>query len=269
MMHKNMIIEESVIADLPSPVMHKIDFGQNLPFTGAGVKVAIVDTGKPDHADIHNEKGFINFADSHTVSDTMGESTIAAGIIGANNPQKIVGIAPECEMYFAKISRDDGTVSVESFMAALLWTAIKNVDIVVLPMTMDMDSAIFHDAVKKLFKANIPVVCFAGAYGYPQYPSSYPEVLSVGATSHNGKRAGFSQEGKINVIGTSITSTYLNQKYCVASGGVCATAVAAGITALVIEQTKKAKTTVEVMGIYNTVGKLLQNQQRVEDTNVV
>ena len=239
MPHKNIFAEEAVLQDLPAQVEHTAGvYGYPMRGTGKGVRIAIIDTGKPDHMGIKDAVEYVNFADSYTANDTVGQSTIVAGIIGASVPGKIVGIATDAELYFAKINGEDGKVSIDAFISAYLWAIIKNVDIIVMPMTTNHKSDIFRDTVQKALDSNICVVCSAGFDGYLQYPSSYPGVLSVGALNQSGEKAGFSGRGMVNMVGTSICSTYVNQSYCVASGSACATAIVGGITALAVEESK-------------------------------
>lgn len=239
MLHRNIFAEEAVLQDLPAQVEHTA-FGYGYPVygTGKGVRIAIIDTGKPDHLGIADAIESVNFADSYTPNDTIGQSTIVAGIIAASQPGKMIGIATDVELYFAKINREDGKVSIDAFISAYLWAIIKNVDIIVMPMTTDHESDIFRDTVQKAINSNICVICSAGFDGYTQYPPSYPGVLSVGALKQSGEKANFSGRGRVNAFGTSICSTYVNQSYCVASGSACATAIVGGITAIVVEEAK-------------------------------
>lgn len=260
MPHRNIFAEESVLQDLPAVVEHTPSaYGFNISGSGKGVKVAIIDTGYAEHDAIKNASEHVNFADSHTALDTVGQSTIVAGIIAANKSDKMMGMAPDVELYYAKINGDDGKVSIDAFISAFLWSIIKGVDVIVMPMTTDSTNDIFRDAVAKAVQSNICVINSAGMHGYTQYPASYDGVLSVGALKQSGERAGFSGEGKVNVVGTSICSTYVNQNYCVASGSACATAIVGGLAALVVEG-MKANGLVEPIKVYSQIEALTKGQ---------
>jgi len=235
---KNVFSEESIVKDFPAKVEHSASsYGYNIKGSGTGIKVAILDTGKTDHLAIKEIKDSINFSSSHTVYDTTGQSTIVSGIIAGNN-DKILGIAPGVDLYYAKIIDDDGKVEIDAFVSSVLWAIIKQVDVIVVSMTTDISSDIFNLTIEKATKNNICVVCSAGHKGYTHYPAAYPSVLSVGALSQNGKIANFSLNGAVNEVGTSICSTYLKQTYCVASGSSIATAIIGGATALVLKKMK-------------------------------
>lgn len=266
MPHRSIFAEEAVLKDLPALVDHSAAaYGYNISGTGKGVSIAIVDTGKPDHLAIKNIGDSVNMADSYTVLDTVGQATIVGGIIGANNPEKMIGIAPEATLHFVKVSGDDGKVGLDAFVSGFLWSVIKSVDIVVVPMTTNVSLDIFRDAVKKAVKSNICVVCSAGFYGYEQYPSAYDGVLSVGAQTQNGERAGFSALGKVNAVGTSICSTYVNQNFCVARGSAIATAIVGGLAALVVEDMKLTGQ-VNPLEAYEKIEALIKGTNNVQGT---
>ena len=102
------------------------------------------------------------------------------------------------------------------------------------------------EATEKAYSSNIVMICAAGQKGYPQYPSSYPNLLSVGALTRSGELADFSCSGHIDVIGTSMISTHVRDNFIVASGGACAAAYAAGLFALHMN-TYKTRPPVDVM----------------------
>lgn len=263
MPHRNIFAEEAVLKDLPALVDHSAAaYGFNISGTGKGVNIAIVDTGKPDHLAIKNIVDCVNLAESYTVLDTVGQASIVGGIIGANNPEKIIGLAPEANLSFIKISGDDGKVGLDAFVSGFLWSVIKGVDIIVVPMTTDVSLDVFREAVKKAARSNICVICSAGFYGYTQYPASYDTVLSVGAQTQNGERAGFSAEGKVNVVGTSICSTYVNQSFCVARGSAIATAIVGGLAALVVEKIK-LKGQIDPIQVYKQIEALTKGTHNV------
>lgn len=72
-------------------------------FNGAGVKVAIIDTGIDIDSTDLNVAGGISFIEGTTYDDDNGHGTALAGIIGAKeNGEGLVGIAPEAELYAVK-----------------------------------------------------------------------------------------------------------------------------------------------------------------------
>lgn len=253
MSHKNIFAEEIVLRNLPSPVSHSAaNYGYNIDGNGRGVKISIIDTGRPDHLALKSSANSINFSQSQSEVDTIGQSTIVSGIIGANEPTLMTGMAQGAELYYAKICNDDGKVGIDAVVSGFLWSIIKGVDIIIMPMTLDNSHEIFKDTVEKATNSNICVICSAGFHGYEQFPASYSGVMSVGATNQKGERAGFSALGKVNAVGTSICSTYVNQHFCIARGSAIATAVVGGLAA-VVAGNLKAKGQINPIEVYSQV----------------
>jgi len=96
---------------------------------GAGVKVAVIDTGIDDcHPDLKdNVKGGINIVDStKSPRDDNGHGTHVAGIVAARaNDFGVVGTAPGASLYAVKVLDASGSGALSSVVTALDW-AVKN-----------------------------------------------------------------------------------------------------------------------------------------------
>ena len=142
-----------------SPADYKISNS----FTGAGVKIAIIDSGCPSHKDIKVSGDKISFCNNNrTTVDKMGHSTIVSGIINAKNKKVITGLAPNAKMYYAKVIDDQGNSSFNSLLSAILWAIVKEVDIITLALGTQYDYSIIHDAVQKARKNGICIFAAAG-----------------------------------------------------------------------------------------------------------
>jgi hypothetical protein len=237
MPHKNVFNEDALLKSLAAPVNYN-EQALNLGFsgTGEGVRIAVISSGVPDHAAIKGVGRGISFSDSSTLDDAIGQATIVSGIMAADEPLMMVGVAPKASLMYAKVANDDGKIAAESVISSILWGIIKKVDIIVLPVTIDVDFPAMEGAIKKAASSNIAVVCSAGTRGYPQYPAEYEETLSVGVLNHSGELADYSATGDINVIGTSMPSTHVRQYYVIASGGTCSAGFGAGLLALLMAE---------------------------------
>jgi subtilisin family serine protease len=178
-------------------------------WTGAGVGVAVVDTGLDfDHADlglapeIAGVNSFSAFGGS--CQDFHGHGTHVGGIVAAiNNTIDVVGVAPEATLYCVRVFEPDpveGAVSTdEDLMAGLDWIAT-NANLVTPPIRVinmslgrpkgfedQNPSHPLHLAVKALYDMGISVVVAAGndpaSEATDQVPAGYPEVISVASTS--------------------------------------------------------------------------------------
>lgn len=180
-----------------------------LPYTGAGVGVAVVDTG----IDLANQDLLVGTKSYSAVSasakDDNGHGTHVSGIIGAaNNTIGVVGVAPQARVYAVKVLDRKGSGTDSSILAGLDWVAnnaatvspaIKVVNMSLgRPGTLG-DNPALRQAVQALVKKGITVVVAAGNDSSKEVsqmvPATYPEVIAVASTSaKNGgsQYAGFS-----------------------------------------------------------------------------
>lgn len=218
-------------------------YGISDKYTGINVKIAIIDSGLPDHKDIKindieiNKKSHSFCDNTKNVYDKLGHSSILTGIIKSKNDRSIIGLAPNVDLYFAKIIDDYNCSSFNSLVAAILWAIIKKVDIITISLGTDYNYQILHDAIKKAHNENI-CICAAGGDKIQNatitFPAKYPEVFSVNSLSIKKLKE------KIDfVIPTkNIYSTYIKNLYVKTSGSSVANAILTGLTALIIEKYK-------------------------------
>jgi subtilisin family serine protease len=171
-----------------------------LAFTGAGVGVAVVDTG----IDLANQDLLVGSksysAISRSANDDNGHGTHVAGIIGAvNNTIGVVGVAPQARVYAVKVLDRSGSGTDSSIIAGLDWVA-KNASAVtpairVVNMSLGRpgtlaDNPVLRQAVQKLTQLGITVVVAAGNDATKevaqQVPATYPEVIAVASTTAKG-----------------------------------------------------------------------------------
>ncbi len=97
---------------------------------GAGVKVLVIDSGIAlNHPDLKaNYKGGYDFFNGDTIPEppyndaSLAHGTKCSGIIAAvDNNFGGIGVAPEVELYMARISNDDGGTCWEYIHEAILW----------------------------------------------------------------------------------------------------------------------------------------------------
>jgi len=222
---------------------------------GAGVKVAIIDSGlKIDHPEFDRSKiiltrNFLYTGDDETlksdVTDECGHGTHCAGIIAAKG-LKCNGIAPEVQLIIGKIyrKREDG-INSTLFVEAVKWAFENDADIISVSLTMDTMSDDEQRTMSSLFidKPNVMMVGsiengddlgFDRADMYP--PALTNDCYSVGNIDNNNKIYYTMRCSYIDILapGYNIYSTWNDGNYKTDSGCSMSTPFVAGIIALLL-----------------------------------
>ncbi|SFJ65147.1 Subtilase family protein [Paenibacillus sp. UNC496MF] len=209
--------------------------------TGLDVRVAILDTGVDfHHPDLkENIKAVIDFTgSSYGGRDRQGHGSHCAGIIGAeDNGQGMIGVAPQTELYCAKVLSDNGSGGFDSIIKGIRWAIDKKVHLISMSLGCAMEPPQeLHDAIKAAAAAGIIMVAATGNENhYVDWPAMYDEVIAVSAMGRNHERASFSNYGLKNEImapGVDILSCYKDGGYARLSGTSMATPLMAGSIAL-------------------------------------
>ncbi|MEK7516477.1 MAG: S8 family serine peptidase, partial [Patescibacteria group bacterium] len=181
---------------------------------GEGVRVAVLDTGgfNPMHMDFPLNYGgcvsFVDFGDKEDPEpclDGHGHSTHVTGTIAArDNLVGVVGIAPEAEIWNAKVLSDGGFGLWSWIIAGLEWAAENDVRVVNMSLGGFFDSLDLHDACDAAAEAGVIIVAAAGNGGSfwginfntITYPGRYESVIAVAAIDSAGAHASFSSTGE-------------------------------------------------------------------------
>lgn len=232
--------------------------------TGAGIKVAVVDTGiDSTHPDFANRISQIKDFTGEGPSDNNGHGTHVAGIIGgtgAASGGKYKGVASACTLLAAKVLRGDGSGSTSDVMAGIEWAVQQGVHVINLSLGSD-GACDGTDALSTLCDAAVArgiVLCVAAGNAGPGAstvgsPGCAKTVITVGATTDADQVAGFSSRGPTSdarvkpevcfpgsgivacrASGTSMGAP-VNNLYTSASGTSMATPHAAGACALLLQ----------------------------------
>lgn len=237
--------------------------------TGAGVRVAILDTGvASDNPDISTQVvARRNFSGTATAEDNYGHGTHVAGIVAAaHNSAGVASVCPECDIVDVKVLNDSGSGSTSNIVNGIAWAASAktgdgNADIINMSLGQRVSSRTLETAVQNAWKAGVVIVAAAGNGGSQAkiYPGAYPNVIAVAATDNNDAKASFSSYGAkwvdVAAPGVSIFSTFPNhdfvlesngrsEGYDIASGTSMASPVVAGVAALALSSHPNASNTV-------------------------
>jgi subtilisin len=218
--------------------------------TGAGVKVAVIDSGidctHPDlAANCAGGYDFVN--DDDDPMDDLGHGTHVAGIVAAvYNGVGVVGVAPDVELYALKVLDYNGSGWWSEVIAALQWAVDHGIQVTNNSYAGESETepAALRTAFDNAYAAGVLNVAAAGNSGNAEgtgdnvpYPARFDSVIAVAATDQNESRASFSSTGpavELAAPGVSITSTTMGGGYGAVSGTSFACPHAAGAAALVI-----------------------------------
>jgi subtilisin family serine protease len=235
-------------------------------FKGAGIKVAVVDTGIDDtHPDfagrIMATKSFVG----NSARDDNGHGTHVAGTVAGNGSKsngKYVGVAPEAHLYIAKVLQADGSGSMSSVMAGIEWAVLEQqVQIINLSLggttTCDGTDALSVLCDEAVLQAGV-VMCIAAGNAGPRQQTIGPPgcaryVITVGAVDDDDRVADFSSRGPtadgrvkpdivfpgVGIVAPQAAGTRLGpvieEGYVASDGTSMATPHASGVAALMLQ----------------------------------
>jgi subtilisin len=153
--------------------------------TGAGVKVAIIDSGvEGSHPVIAGrlvESVTVQIVDDETEVvpdepiDMYGHATACAGIV--------IGLAPEVEIYSVRVLGADLRGKGSAFLAGLEWAVERGVQVMNLSLSSKSERLfpLFHEVVDDAYFKHVALVCAVNNVPGLSFPSTFSSVFSVAA----------------------------------------------------------------------------------------
>ena len=212
--------------------------------TGAGVRVAVVDSGiEHDHPaledsvrggvaieyDVHAQLNLRYDADPEP-HDSFGHGTACAGIIHA--------IAPQAEIYSVRVLSGDMGGRAIQFAAGIDWANDNGMHVVNMSLSTSKEEyyGLFHKIVDESYFKNVVLVSAVNNIPAPSYPSTYSTVISVAA--HEGKDPytfyyNPSPPVEFGAPGIDLRVAWANKSYIVSTGNSFAAPHITGLVALI------------------------------------
>ncbi|MBW1739913.1 MAG: S8 family serine peptidase [Deltaproteobacteria bacterium] len=192
--------------------------------TGAGVKVAIIDTGidytHPDLAANFDpvNKGYDFVDDDDEPLDENGHGTHCAGIVAArDNAEGVVGVGPEAKLYAVRVLDRRGSGLLSDIIAGLDWSVVNGMQVISMSLGTTIYSLSLETACNNAYNAGLVLIAAAGNSGDGDpstdeysYPAAYGSVIAVGATDSTDAAPFWSNSGpylELAAPGVSIYST--------------------------------------------------------------
>jgi subtilisin family serine protease len=214
---------------------------------GAGVRVAIIDTGiDSSHPDLVGQVdgGYSAITKSEAADayqDDNGHGTHVAGTVAALRDNRgVVGVAPMARLYGVKVLDADGSGNLSDVIDGIVWAASNDMQVANMSLGAPFGSDTMLRALRFAKGRGLIIVAAAGnSGGSVGYPGAYPETIAVSASDSNDALAGFSSRGpEVDFIapGVDIVSTKMGGGFVSYSGTSMAAPHVAGIAAMAVAQ---------------------------------
>jgi subtilisin len=156
---------------------------------GAGVKIAVIDTGiRKDHEDLRPAGGLncvLHEDEANWFDDEIGHGTHCAGIIGALlNHKGLKSYAPESSMYAYRVFSNDEDSGAATFdiVKALSRAIADGCDVISMSLGSGTEQSAIRTQIEDAYNKGIVCVAASGNDGGPvSYPAAIKIVVAVGA----------------------------------------------------------------------------------------
>jgi subtilisin family serine protease len=212
--------------------------------TGAGVRVAVVDSGvEYDHPALEDcvhggvvveydeeAEDNVRIAPDEQPSDFAGHGTACAGIIHS--------IAPQAEIYSVRVLGKDMRGRAIQFAAGLDWATEHAMQVVNLSLSTSKEEyfGLFHDLADQAYFKNVNLVSAVNNIPAASYPSLYSSVISVAAHAGHDPFVYYynpSPPVEFGAPGIDVEVAWNNKQYVTSTGNSFAAPHIAGIVALI------------------------------------
>lgn len=203
---------------------------------GAGVKIAVLDTGIVEHPALPGLVESIEITPLPLdLTKINGHGTAVASLI-ASNDSSAPGVAPAAELVSIRVGDDSGKADSFALAAGILAAVDSGAQIVNCSMGTTENNPLIEDAVLYAHDHNVLIVAASGnsEQSEASYPAAYPSVISVGAVDARGEHLDFSNYGtylSLTAPGYAINTAWPGNRYARISGTSASAPIVTGAIA--------------------------------------
>jgi hypothetical protein len=203
---------------------------------GAGVKIAVLDTGVVPHPALPGLSESIAITPfPRDLDKTRGHGTAVASLIAGHDPSA-PGVAPAAEIISIRVADESGKADSFALAAGILAAIDAGAQIVNISMGTTENNPLIEEAVLHAQRQQVLIVAASGnsEQADASYPAAYPSVISVGAVDARGEHLEFSNYGaylSITAPGHALNVAWPGNRYARISGTSASAPVVAGAIA--------------------------------------
>lgn len=206
---------------------------------GAGVKIAVLDTGVVRHPALPGVSRSIAItpfpADPRKIN---GHGTAVASLIASNDPFA-PGVAPAAELISIRVGDDAGKADAFALAAGILAAVDSGAQIVNCSMGTTENNPLIEEAVLYAHEEGVLIVAASGNSEQADacYPAAYPSVISVGAVDARGEHLEFSNYGtylSLTAPGYSLNAAWPGNGFSRISGTSASAPIVTGSIAAIM-----------------------------------
>jgi thermitase len=246
---------------------------------GSAISVGVVDTGVfAEHEDLVGKiNPGVSFVDYTTsTNDDHGHGTIVTGIIAAstNNSKGVAGLGWNTRVTPLKACNQSGECLDSDVAEAIIYATDQNIKVINVSLGGYGLNQTVQNAVNYAYSRGSVVVAPSGNDGYPEvmYPAAEQNVISVGSSDGNDKKANFSNYGTgLDVVapGLGIYSTNRYGTYSSHAGTSYSTPEVAALAALIFALKPELTAKQVIVTIISTAEKIDTVSGNTYDSNQI
>jgi hypothetical protein len=203
---------------------------------GAGVKIAVLDTGVVPHPALPGLSESIAITPfPQDLEKTRGHGTAVASLIAGHDPSA-PGVAPAAEIISIRVADESGKADSFALAGGILAAIDAGAQIINISMGTTENNPLIEEAVLHAQREHVLIVAASGnsEQADASYPAAYPSVISVGAVDARGEHLEFSNYGtylSITAPGHALNVAWPGNRFARISGTSASAPIVAGAIA--------------------------------------